>query len=80
MLVKCCWNGEHDSTMTEDRANPGPSRQPGEGAQSLAWWGIQPIAAVWKKGLKVAGNGPVSEFCQGSKVAKGAMGGRRSRG
>jgi hypothetical protein len=71
MKVNCCWNGAHGSTMTEDRANPGCRGWPREGAQSLAGWGIQRIAKVWKEGLKVARNGPVSEFCQGSKVAQG---------
>ncbi|SOE55969.1 hypothetical protein SAMN05446635_0987 [Burkholderia sp. OK233] len=80
MLVKCCWNDEHDSTMTEDRANPEGGGELGEGTQSLAWWGIRRIAAVWKGGLKVTGNGPVSEFCRGVKVAKGATGSRRSSG
>jgi hypothetical protein len=52
MKVKCCWNGEHDSTMTEDRANPVIARRPGKGAESLAGWGIGRIAAEWKRGLK----------------------------
>ncbi|MFM0232424.1 hypothetical protein [Paraburkholderia sediminicola] len=77
MLMKCCWNDEHDSTMTEDRANPQGGRELEEGTQSLAWWGIQRIAAVWKEGLKVTGNGPVGEFCRRAKVAKGATGSRR---
>ncbi|MGQ7937262.1 hypothetical protein [Paraburkholderia sp. D1E] len=62
--------------MTEDRANQACAQKPGEGSQSLAWWGIQRIAAVWKGGLKMAGNGPVSEFCQGVTVVKGATGSR----
>lgn len=52
MKVKCCWNEAHVSTMTEDRANPRCGGQPRKGGQSLAGWGIQRIAAVWKKDLK----------------------------
>lgn len=72
MQVECCWNDAHGSTMTEDRANPAGGEGPGRGAQSLVWWGIQQIAAVWKRGLKAAENGLVSESCQDSKVAKAA--------
>jgi hypothetical protein len=63
MKVNCCWNDEHGSTMTEDRANPIPGAGLGDGMQSLAGRGIWRNSAVWKKDLKPAGNVPSGEFC-----------------
>ncbi|MFM0199791.1 hypothetical protein PQR53_07895 [Paraburkholderia fungorum] len=49
--------------MTEDRANPLSGEDLGDGVQSLAGRGIWCNSAVWKKGLKPAGNVPSGEFC-----------------
>ena len=68
MKVKCCWNEAHDSTITEDRANPVFGGGLGGGAQSLAGRGIERILAVWKRGLKRRENVPFGEFfrrCRG---------------
>jgi len=61
MKVKCCWNEAHDSTITEDRANPVSAWRRGGDAQSLAGRGIERILVVWKRGLKARGNVPFGE-------------------
>jgi hypothetical protein len=72
MNVKCCLNDEHDSTITEDRANAAFRRSVGLGAQSLTGRAIPADQTVWKRRLRAASKAPLREFQDKKIRARGA--------